>query len=73
MKLTKKDITSLVETGRMAGMPKGMYVAGFHDCEGRYYPIYTLDSFFYVGVDCELYTHLTHALGGTVFYLRFFF
>ena len=73
MKLTKKDIKTLVSCGRIAGMPKGTYVAGFFDCDGQYYPIYTLDSFFYVGVDCELYTHLTKSLDGTVFYLRFFF
>ena len=73
MKLTKKDIDSLIRTGRIAGMPKGTFVAGFVDYDGKYFPIYTLDAVFYTGVDCELYTHLTHALGGTVFYLRFFF
>ena len=72
MKLTREDILSLVETGRINGMPKGTYVAGFVDYDGRYYPIYALDAF-YAGVDCEMYTHLSHALGGTVFYLRFFF
>ena len=73
MKLSKKDIKILVSCGRLAGMPKGTYVAGFDDYDGRYYPIYALDAFYYTGVDCELYTHLTHALGGIEFYLRFIF
>ena len=73
MKLNEKDIDSLVKTGRIAGMPKDTYVAGFYDYDGRYRPIYELDAFFHAGVDCELYTHLTHALGAIVFYLRFFF
>ena len=71
MKLTKKDIKTLVSCGRLAAMPKGTYVAGFEDIDGRYYPIYALDAFFYAGRDCELYTHLTTALGGVEFQLRF--
>lgn len=73
MKLTEKDIKTLVSYGRIAGMPKGTFVAGYYEADGRYYPIYKLDAFFHRGVDCEMYTHLTQALGGVVFYLRFFF
>lgn len=73
MKLSEKDIMQLRRTGRIAGMPKDTYVAGYYDVDGRYYPIYKLDAFFHAGFDCEMYTHLTQALGGTVFYLRFFF
>lgn len=71
MKLNKEDIISLNKTGRFGDMPKGTYVAGFDDLDGRYYPIYTLDAFFYEGRECELYTHLTTAMGGIEFRLRF--
>ena len=71
MKLTKKDIKTLVSCGRLGGMPKGTYVAGFDDIDGRYYPIYALDAFFCAGRECELYTHLATALGGVEFRLRF--
>ena len=71
MKLSKKDITQLRRTGRLADMPKGMYVAGFDDYDGGYYPIYTLDEFFHSDVECELVTHLTQSLGGVECYLRF--
>ena len=73
MKLTQKDINSLVSCRRLPGMPKGTYVAGFVDYDGLYRPIYTLDAFFYAGIHCELYTYLTHTHDGTEFYLRFFF
>ena len=69
MKLTRKEIINLTKTRRIEGMPKGTYVAGFTDHYGRYYPICTLDAFFYEGIDCELYTHM---LGGA-YYIRFFF
>ena len=72
MKLSEKDIKTLASSGRVDRMPKDTFVAGFYDIDGRYYPIYTIDAFFYAGVDCEMYTHLTQALGGIVFYLRFF-
>ena len=71
MKLTKKDIKTLVSCGRLGGMPKGTYVAGFDDIDGRYYPIYELDAFYYTGRECELYTHLTTSMGGIEFRLRF--
>ena len=71
MKLSKKDIMMLNKTGRLGGMPKGTYVAGFEDIDGRYFPIYELDAFFYAGRECELYTHLATALGGVEFRLRF--
>ena len=73
MKLTKKDIDSLVRTGRISGMPTGTYVAGFDDCAGGYYPIYALDAFLVDGRECELYTNLATALGGVEFYLRFIY
>lgn len=71
MKLSKEDIISLVNSGRLDGMPKDTFVAGFDDLDGKYYPIDALDAFYYEGHDCELYTYLTHALGGVEFYLRF--
>lgn len=71
MKLSKEDIISLVNSGRLDGMPEDTFVAGFDDLDGRYYPIDELDAFYYEGRDFELYTYLTHALGGVEFYLRF--
>lgn len=71
MKLSKENIQSLVADGRFDGMPESSYVAGFDDLDGKYYPIDALDAFYYEGRDCELYTFLAHAEGGTEFYLRF--
>ena len=71
MKLAKEDILNLVKSGHISKMPDGTFVAGFDDIDGSYYPISELDVY-YAGRDCELYTHLTHALGGFEFFLRFF-
>ena len=70
MKLNEKDISSLVKTGRLDGMHDGTFVSGFDDIDGVYYPIDALDAF-YIGRECELYTHLATASGGIEFYLRF--
>ena len=73
MRLGKKDIDSLISAGRVAGMHKDSFVAGFVDSyDGRYYPIDALDASFYADRDCELYTHLAKARGGIECYLRFF-
>ena len=70
MKLTKEDISDLVSSGRIDGMPDGMFVAGFDDIDGKYYPIAVLDGA-YAGCECCLYTYLIKALGGVEFYLHF--
>ena len=72
MQLSKKDIKTLVSCGRFADMPDGMYITGFDDYDGRHYPIYVLDAYYYAGRDCELYTHLWRTLGGIECYLRFY-
>ena len=66
MKLSKKDIKTLVSCGRLSGMPKGTYVAGYVDYDEWYYPIRNLDALCHTGIECELV-----ALGDTDFYLRF--
>ena len=52
MKLTRKEILDLVSTGHTDAMPDGT-VVGFIDYDGRYYPIYALDEFFYTDIDFE--------------------
>ena len=73
MKLSKEDIKSLIDTGRIAGMPKGTYIPWFIDYDGRYRLIDVLDADLYSGIDCELCTSLTRTPMGVAFYLRFFF
>ena len=70
MKLTKEDICTLVKTCRINGMPEESFVAGFDDFDGKYYPIEALDAY-YKNCECKLFTHLTKAAGGIVFFLRF--
>ena len=71
MRLSKENILSLIETRRIDGMPNGMFVAGFEDVDGVYYPIEALDINYDVGRECELTTQLAHALGGIECYLWF--
>ena len=73
MKLSKADIYSLIDTGRIDEMPANTFVDGFEDFDGKYYPISEIDADFFEDRVCEMYTYLTHADGGIVFYLRFFF
>ena len=71
MKLTKKDIQSILETGRFDGMPKGAFIEGFDDTDGGdYYPVTELGDF-YAGKDCELYTYNAQCLGGIAYYIKF--
>ena len=71
MKLSKADIYSLIDTGRIDEMPVNTFIDGFEDLNGEYYPISAIDAY-YKEHECEMYTHLTLAKGGIVFYLRFF-
>ena len=70
MRLSKADISSLIKTGRIDGMPDDMFVAGFEDIDG-YFPVEALDIDYDAGRECELITRLTHTLGGIECYLWF--
>ena len=71
MRLSKADIYNIIDTGRIDDMPAGTFIAGFEDFDGKYYPVNAIEADFYQGCECEMCTHLTHAVGGVVCFIRF--
>ena len=76
MKITKEDIQSILETGRLATLPEGTFIEGFYDTnDGDYFPVSELDADFYAGKECELHAFIfytdTQCLGGIAYYIKF--